>query len=87
MEYPSLGSISPSPFPSLFHVHRTGENYGCFLHMVFIANLTSVTKPMNKTKKLHFVRFCYKTTNSLSFFFVCFASSGSKLNELFEISM
>ena len=41
---------------------------------------------MNKTKKLHFMRFC-GTKLQIAFEFPCYASSGSKLNELLEVSM
>ena len=41
LEYPFLGNSLPS-FPFLFYSHRIGNDYGYFLHMVFIANLTSV---------------------------------------------
>ena len=40
---------------------------------------------MNKTKKMHFRRFC-GTNLQVAFEFSRFASSGSKLNDLFEVS-
>lgn len=89
---PSLGSLTPSSLPFFFYIHQIGNNFGYFLHMVFIANLTSVSKPMSKTKELHFMSFGgtkLQIALEVWFCFVlfCFASSDSKFDELFEVSM